>query len=468
MKTKLLILAAIAAVQLASAAEHFRWLAAEGDHNGAEIIYARDGNVFRGEYVDPGFQERCSVPIAGTIDADGNVQGVTLKLHGDAPYAKISGKISGDAFECQWLPSPDAPSELREMKLARKEFSPEAVEAQGKNPGAFYNSLHPELVLTNDGSMTLPRAIPFKIADLRTRKPYGYRIGEFESKYISVNVIRPLEDDKMGFTLHVEQTGQYDFEGHFGGAVAAKDNKFSYKKGDYEFEAAIYNGFIVVKTVSGVIKEEEDVKFTADGIYPAPLEMNFYNEKKSAQNMDAAMRKKVTAEIRTLPGLDEEEVEIIAKPVAAEPYYIAKAGGFYFHAYPPPMYEIAYYDSMSDAEVSLDEFRGNVGEIPARPRYAYVKLAPEQPEEGLNLLIDDVIVFTDKNRERYIRHGIKPGEGAILNTNEEWLPGSVVLDEKVIAKAKKLVTAESKLFKVTVIPEGEGYMVFGVEETKVP
>jgi len=517
MRHLLSITAALALTAAAQAAEHSRWLVTEGDHAGAEIIYARlASGAFRGEYIDPGFQEKCSVPIVGTIDAEGNVQGVGAiltddEVHGNI-YAKLTGKISGDTFEATWLPSPGVTSEFREMKMKRKEFSSEAAEAQAKHPDAFYNSLHPDLTLATQDNQPLRRAIPFKPAKNAIPKSYGYRIGENESRYLH---IAPAEEKgEVTYSFRCEQGGMNDIEKNFSGSAPLKDNRFFADDGDSKYEVSIYNGFVVVKkkasTESSASTESTESKNSSiiTGIYPAPMAMNFYTEEENTRDSAKTIKEKITKEILALPEMKFKKaaIRIESEPTDDEPYYTVRGGtdtedhfatSHWFRVYTTPKFEIKYYDVVSDTEMTLEEYRGDTPDSPILTFHAYVKLAPEQPAEGIALLIDDVLMIRGDDKEKIKQFGIDPenvtNDYAIHNAKKEWRPGEIMPSGDAQVKPEfKIMTFDKEgspkfrdasltefrkhlkgkddaiLAKVTASRNGPGYMVLAVKEQYVP
>jgi len=277
-----------------SKTEHYYWLGNEGEL----IIFTRMVNVFRGEYIDPGFQDFCSVPIAGTIDKDGNVSGVGFDSQNGNLYAQITGKISGNTFEATWSPLPQAISEFRSMNMKRQKPEPEIEQEIAKHPEAFYNWLFPESQLCTSYGAQLNRVTPFLPKKIVTDdgQIYGYQIGEWEMKQLR---IVSAGNDEVQCYISIEQNGQSWV--HIQMEVAAKltGNTFYYKvKGD-EFEVAIYNGFAVITPTNGTTdpnaKEvaitdsdgaiDQNPNFTAAGVYPllpkglvdSPFyEINFY------------------------------------------------------------------------------------------------------------------------------------------------------------------------------------------------
>ena len=514
MKRILSIALILTVAQAAFAAEHFHWFVPDGDHAGAEILYARMGNAFRGEYIDPGFQEKCSVPIVGTIDAEGNIKGVGAILNDGNIYAKLTGKITGDTLEVTWLPSPGVASELREMKMERQEFTSETVEAQRKHPDAFYNSLFLELMLATSDSQPLRRAIPFKPTKVTTTPThYGYRVGEFENQYIYVSPVEG-EEGKVRYHLHIERSGQFDIEKNIEGTATLQGESFRVKDKDYEFEVSVYNGFITIRTVAGSLDLsdvkgiDDDFKLKADGVYPAPMAMNFYVEKKSAEQGAKDIKEKIVKEVLALPEMKFKKAAAIidSEPTDEQPYYTVKGGtdtdthfatSHWFRVYTTPAFEIKYYDVVSDTEMTLAEHRGETPDSPILTFHAYVKLAPKQPAEGIALLIDDVLMIRGDDKEKLKQFGIDPenvtNDYAIHNAKKEWRPGEIMPSgDAQVEPEFKIMTFDKEgspkfhdasltefrkhlegkddgiLAKVTASRNGPGYMVVSVKEQYVP
>ena len=255
-------------------AQYYLWVCQQGEHAGAEIVFARRGDVFRGEYLDPGFQDFFSIPIMGTIDGEGNLTGVSASTSDDEIYGKLSGKITGDKFRAVWLPTPTATGEFREMELQLTKVSPEVKAQISKLPDAFYNILYPECAfLFMSSGEDRSRVIPFLPETPYTEIAYGYSIGEWERRHIHVEA-----ESKPGetvFHLHIVESGINDTDVYITGTVQLNGNTFRYNEKGYQFEVAIYNGFITVKTIEGDL---DGVK--ADGVYPAVQEMSYYEDLK--------------------------------------------------------------------------------------------------------------------------------------------------------------------------------------------
>ena len=259
--------------------QYDHWVCRQGDHAGAVIVFARKGDVFRGEYLDPGFQDFFSIPIMGTVDEEGNVTGVSATTSSDALHGKLSGKITGDTFHAVWLPTPTGTGEYREMEMTREKLSAEITAELQKHPDAFYNILYPEASFvtllpgldpnTYAAGGERSRVIPFLPKTPYTEIAYGYSVGEWESRHVFVGA--GAQQGETEFHLHIVESGMYDANVYITGVARLDGNTFRYDEKGYRFEVAVYNGFITVKTIAGDL---EGVK--ADGIYPTALEMSHY------------------------------------------------------------------------------------------------------------------------------------------------------------------------------------------------
>jgi len=270
---------------------HFHWVGQENE----EIIMTQHGNVFRGEYIDPGFQDYCSVPIVGMIDNEGNVHGAGFDIQDGSLYAQISGKITGDTFEANWSPLPQAISEFRSMNMKRQKPAPEIEREIAKHPDAFYNWLFPEKQLCTSSSEALNRVTPFlsekpvvagtsssealnRVTPFLPEKTvvddgqlYGYQIGEWEMKRL--HIVPAEKADEVNFYIAIEQNGQYWINVEMEGAAKLTGNTFRYREKGYEFEVVVYNGFATITTIAGTIElssqEVDDLfELRADGAYP--------------------------------------------------------------------------------------------------------------------------------------------------------------------------------------------------------
>jgi hypothetical protein len=256
---------------------YYIWTCQQGEHAGATIVFARMGDVFRGEYVDPDFQDYFSIPVMGMIDSEGNVAGVSAVTSAGGIRGKLNGTITGDKFHAFWLPAPEMMelSEFREMEMTKKELSVEMKKEMDNHPDAFYNILYPEKTFVMYDSETSAagkeknRVIPFRAKTPFTEVAYGYAIGEWEQKHIHIG--KGAKNNEVEFYLHIAESAKDDIDVTIQGFALLNGNIFRYNEAGYEFEVAVYNGFITVKTISGDLN---GVK--ADGVYPALLEMSLY------------------------------------------------------------------------------------------------------------------------------------------------------------------------------------------------
>ena len=267
--------------------EHYHWFCNQDEHQGAEIVFARLGDVFRGEYIDPGFQDFCSLPIVGTIDNEGNIKGVCAIIHEDGNiYAMLSGRITGNKFKAVWMPASIETSEFREMEMEYRAIPPDRKTEINKHPGTFYNFLYPErpnLTASSSDGTTISRITPLIAKDVfasESSQEYGYRVGEWEKRTIIFK--EGIRKNEVDFRLQVELSGQADLSTTIQGTARLNGNRFRYNEKGYEFEVAVYNGFVTVKSISGSIdlsdrEVEEEVIFKADGVYPASMKQRFYH-----------------------------------------------------------------------------------------------------------------------------------------------------------------------------------------------
>jgi hypothetical protein len=226
------------------------------------------GNAFRGEYVDPGFQDYFSIPVMGVIDDKGKVNGISGALLPDGEIiGTLSGQINGKKFHVVWSPMPDAISEFREMDMALEKLPRELEEEIGKHPDAFYNAIYPENVfISTISGEPRSRAIPFLPVTHFTALSCGYTVSEQEKRTLYVTAA--AKPGEVQFQFHIRKNGQHV---EMAGIAPLKGNRFRYKEQGYEFEASIYNDFIVLKTISGNLQG-----FKADGVYPAQVEQSYY------------------------------------------------------------------------------------------------------------------------------------------------------------------------------------------------
>jgi len=211
----------------------YHWICRQGEHLGAEIVFARMGDVFCGEYT----QGNSNISIMGMIDGEGNVSGVSAVMPDGSIAGKLSGKIIGDKFDAVWLPTPTGIeiSKSSEMKLVLN-----TSEEQKK------------------GTLLSPPEAPF------LNNLYGYDIGEREMKLIHVE--RGAKKEEVIFHLHIEESGIDEIMIDIQGAAPINGNSFRYKEKGYEFEITAYNGFITLKTISGNLNGHK-----ADGVYPEKI-----------------------------------------------------------------------------------------------------------------------------------------------------------------------------------------------------
>jgi len=282
-----------------SQTKHYHWIGMEGE----EIIMTQRGNVFRGEYIDPGFQECASVPIAGLIDKEGNVLGAGFDINDGSLYAQFTGKLTGNTFEANWSPLPNAISEYRNWNLKQQKLSSEAEQEIAKYPDAFYNRLFPELELCTSHSVTLNRVTPFlpEETTIAGGRLYGYQIGEWDKR--NLHIAPAAKAGEVEFHLQIESNGQFWIEVNMQGTARLTGNSFRYRQKDYEIEVAVYNGFVTITTITGIIdlNAQENVskganmvddgfEFKLDGVYPLLskgfvdkrfYEINYYFDKEA-------------------------------------------------------------------------------------------------------------------------------------------------------------------------------------------
>ncbi|MDR0794880.1 MAG: hypothetical protein LBE79_02320 [Tannerella sp.] len=290
---KTTLLTAIAALFLSTAAargqqvQHFHWVCSQGDHQGAEMAFARIDNVFRGEYIDPGSQDFCSLPIIGTIDGEGNMNGVCAIILDDGNiYAMLSGQITGNKMQITWMPLSAEHSEFREMEMELRNIPHELKAEIEKHPDAFYNMLYPKRTIAVTHDQDFDRAIPFISKDifrLGRSQEYGYRAGEWEKR--NIRITKGTNEGEVDFHLQIELQGQYELVADMQGTAGLNGNRFRYTEKGYEFEVTVYDYFVVITTISGFIdlsgteideEDDEPVAFKADGVYPFPMGWVFY------------------------------------------------------------------------------------------------------------------------------------------------------------------------------------------------
>ena len=269
---------------------HYHWIGGEGE----EVIMTQRGNVFRGEYIDPGFQERASVPVAGVIDKEGNLRGAGFDMEDGSLYAQFSGKITGASFEANWSPTPNVTGEHRSWNLKQQKLSPEAEREIAKHPDAFYNRLFPEWELCTSRSVALNRVTPFLPEETAVAggRMYGYQIGEWDKR--EIRIAPAAKAGEVDFHIQVEINGMFWIKIDIRGTARLSGNSFRHKEKGYEFEVAVYNDFAVITTITGTVDlsefEGEDVfEVKLDEVYPLLpkgfvdkrfYEINFYCDKK--------------------------------------------------------------------------------------------------------------------------------------------------------------------------------------------
>jgi hypothetical protein len=272
--------------------EHQRWegrlpdediMVGEGDERFQIVVgvmdirFTRYGDVFRGELLDPGFQELVTVPIFGTISKEGEVKGYGAVSNESAmgnSLGFLRGKITGDVFHVAWMPFYGG--EYREMDLHPAGDAAWEAEA-GKHPAAFYNSFFTE----DSRESPKVRVFPFVPEKPVSReREYGYHLGEHSNGSI---ILRPTaKAGEVSFTLFVDEGGRCDLQTTINGTAPLDGNRFRYRDTDlgYEFEVAIYTDFVHIRTLSGTMATcsdgDDTVEQNADGIYTAALEMVFY------------------------------------------------------------------------------------------------------------------------------------------------------------------------------------------------
>jgi hypothetical protein len=218
--------------------EYYYWVCQQGEYaEVVDIVYVRQGDAFYGYYVYAGE----GVVIMGMIDKEGNLTGVSTALPDDEIFGTLSGKITGNQFNAIWSPSPSGVEfcGFQQMEMTLLEDVTEVDED--------------EFLADYD----------FTPETLYTPMAYGYHIGEWEERHISIKA-----GDKKGevaFSLHIMEDGMDYIEVTIHGTATLNGNTFRYKEKNCEFEVAVYNGFITVKTISGTLDG-----FRVDGVYPAP------------------------------------------------------------------------------------------------------------------------------------------------------------------------------------------------------
>gem|GEM_PF-1707026 len=364
-----------------SSSTYHHWIGEEGE----VMILTQLGNVFRGEFIDPGFQEFCSVPIVGTMDSEGHIKGVAAVQVNGGLYAKLEGTISGNTLQANWMPTPNTIDQIepRQMTMHATPIPAKIKEVMDRFPNSFYNWLFDDNALCTANGIGLSRVTPFFVGD-HTVIPgkYGYQIGEWEVMYLSLE--RGFTANEVKFHLQYElDNGISAVSANIQDVVRFEGNAFRYKKGGYEFEMAMYNGFVMVTTLSG----ELEGGGTADGVYPLlQNDLNFYMDEAYVRNpMGTATESTITKDILSLSEMQfpNAAVMIVETPTSSEPYFTVKAGSnmddhfvtsFWFHVYTEPAYEIRIYDVALDSEMTLAEWRSNLpfAEEQSRPLPAEV------------------------------------------------------------------------------------------------
>ncbi|MCL2097644.1 MAG: hypothetical protein FWH23_02645 [Bacteroidales bacterium] len=276
--------------------EHHYWLGNEGE----VVIFTRMAHVFRGEYIDPNFQERASVPIVGIIDKEGNVRGAGFDINDGSLYAQFTGKITDNVFEANWGPVPNASGEHRSWNLKQQKLSPDAEQEIAKHPDAFYNWLFPEFELCTSNSAARPRATPFLPEETAVvgGRLYGYQIGEWDKR--EIRIAPAAKAGEVDFQIKVEINGMFWIKIDIQGTARLSGNSFRYNEKGYEFEVAVYNDFAVITTINGTVdlsdfKDQDVFDIKLDEVYPLLpkgfvdkqfYEINFYCNKDGLGNTD--------------------------------------------------------------------------------------------------------------------------------------------------------------------------------------
>ncbi|MCL1974233.1 MAG: hypothetical protein FWG54_05395, partial [Bacteroidetes bacterium] len=293
--------------------EHQYWVCTQDHNGGGEIALARMGNVFRGEFIDRDFQDRFSIPIMGTIDKEGNVNGVSGVINGQ--IGKLSGRIMGNTFEAVWLSTMYGVMNM-EMKLTP--ITPEMEIEINKHPDSFYNTLYPECAYIDMRSReSVPRAIPFLSATDIFAGDYGYSTGEWETRRIQIRAGE--KQDLVDFTLFVEEdNGIEAAKAEIRGTAQLKENRFRYREKDHEFEVSMYNGFVVVHSLTSSSPN-------LGGVYPAQMEVSYYEYTDYELNnpFEAAGRW-----VRTDDDPDVSSAEIVITDVTPEGFLFSFSGSF--------------------------------------------------------------------------------------------------------------------------------------------
>ena len=212
--------------------QYYRWT---DEDIVTEIEIVRKGDVFYGFYICAGE----GILIMGMIDKDENLTGVSSVTFSDEIFGTLSGKITGNKFNASWSPTP--------MGME------------------FYNFQQLEMTQQKELTEYIKEYLDkysFMPETPYTPVTYGYHIGEGEARHICIN---KDEKGKAKFTLRIEQSGAHNRDLTIRGTVTLDGNTFRYKEQNCEFEVNVYNGFIIVKTISGALDGIQ-----VDGVYPAP------------------------------------------------------------------------------------------------------------------------------------------------------------------------------------------------------
>lgn len=359
----------------------FHYWSAEVEGAGIMVVtFAQYCGVFRGEYVDPGFLDKVSIPVFGTIDNEGNVNAVSASIpSGRGIRGTLQGKITDDTFHAVWSPTPEYGGQFWEVDLRKVPLTSEAAAQVREHPDAFCNILFPEHIIHMDDRVD--RIVPLMPENVRTIKQlYGYHIGEWESKTIQ---LKPgTNDGEVWFRLQLSQEGLCSLQADMEGVAPWDGNRFRYKEKGYEFEVAVYQGFVVIQTIVGSIalgdacQDEDDVVFKADGVYPTPLNMNYYVNGAYVESAETnrTIEDEMFASIFSLPevkAIENASVMIVDSPSVTKPYYTVKVGcnledhfvtSHWFYVYTTPDIEIRVYDVVTDAEMTLSEWRRTYGD----------------------------------------------------------------------------------------------------------
>ena len=408
-----------------SGTQHQHWVCPHGDHAGAEIVFARMGNVFRGEYIDPGFQDFTSIPIVGTIDSKGNVTGVSGVIpHYGNIVGKLTGRITGNRFTATWSPAPKVIEYYmsRDMEMELQKPTPQMEEEMGKHPGAFYNPLFPDQTMVINGGPKISRITPF-VPAVVSDGTYGYAMDGWETR--TIHIAPGNKKGEVDFRLYVKTEGQNGETVNIMGSAPLNGNTFHYRYEGGEFEVSVYTDFVAVKTTKG--------NTGADGVYPASIEQPFYiSDDFDQEAPDDPMVERISNDLIGLPEMkfDHAAILFVSGPSDEEPYYTFQGGSnmqthfatsYWFHVYTAPKYEIKVYDLIMDEELSLGEWR----EASVREVLAYLKLDNNQSGAQLRLLYDEVLWISGDDTETLRKYGFDPEEVAddyqLYNEDEFWL-----------------------------------------------